>query len=170
MDKNGVKSYKCILIFVACFAIIIATVLTCFFQYYSLPLHTEYYQELGLRGHYTYNDLIERVGEPLETQFEDESIHCIYDGYSVRLESSTASWAGGYLAVFDEKYRFGNQSIGVGSTRKQVERAYKKAVLSLECQLGKYEPNIVEYYYDEIFVRFTFDSDDAVKLIEVFRL
>ena len=64
------------------------------------------------------------------------------------------------VEIINNKYRFGWKSIGVGSTKMDVEKAYK--------HVRKSPDNDHEYIDGDVYVIFSFDDMDVVKSIKFF--
>ncbi|MCL2530197.1 MAG: hypothetical protein FWE41_07740 [Coriobacteriia bacterium] len=130
----------------------------------------DYWATVGLSVHSdrTFNGVINSWGEPERREAVERSndvcyMNLIYEGY---IFSTEFLFAPAYdndlyirlVTITDPDYRIGCQQIGIGSTRQEVERAYRNN------QIIKNPPENVIAFIDgkNIWISFTLSADDEV--------
>lgn len=91
-----------------------------------------YYEQVGIsdKGSLskTYDNIVQEIGLPLEEnemQWKDRKRkELIFDEFKVFLYASDEKFYFYQVVIFGENIRFGDKSIGVGSSKKEIERAY----------------------------------------------
>ncbi|KUP24598.1 hypothetical protein [Paenibacillus sp. DMB5] len=134
----------------------------------------DYFTKLGLsykkyHYEYKYETMIKELGEPAKTDEHDHYVKYIYPGLIFRYEINNSlvqdrdgnydysvSPAATYVKITSDTYRFGKHNIGVGSTREEVEKAYRKSIFKIveEDSSGfrdgdSNDEQWVEYYFDK---------------------
>ncbi|WP_268624559.1 hypothetical protein [Paenibacillus alvei] len=92
----------------------------------------DYYSKLGIRHNknmYQYSTMINELGQPLKIEEKDGKTRCIYEGLyftyedrNINIHSPAFS-----VTVTSDKYKFGSEMIGIGSSKAEVEKAYHRA-------------------------------------------
>lgn len=145
------------------FIVVLLGVILIYNIFKVLPYESQYFEKLGVnRVRYLYSDMIRDFGEPLEIRKVNEfdRVDAIYDEFIMRYPSESDDCFLLGIDIIGKKYRFGWRSIGVGSTRTEVERAYKHVKKSTD--------PICAYIDGKIFVEFQFDENDVVKEVSFF--
>ena len=88
-----------------------------------------YFAVLGLQRDRLYSNAVEIFGEPLNivpSEHSDYIFMVQYDGIDL-VVSGTPNNPGSVVGVriYSPKFRFGDKEIGIGSTREEIEIAYK---------------------------------------------
>jgi hypothetical protein len=107
--------------------IIIFVALVVMFLYieYKNPYESDYWGKIGVESYYTYADVLNDFGEPLRvTKTELDSIKVIYDDLIFTFWADSPKALVMNIEVLSTKYRFGYKSIGVGSSKEDVFKAY----------------------------------------------
>ena len=131
------------------------------YQIRTNPYEEHYFEKIGFKEpQYTYAELIEDFGQPLDIQESSDFTEVRYDDFCVRLFTDNPEAGIMNVRVFGSAYRFGSKKIGVGSTKKEVSDAYKYA---------KKSPDTDYAYVDgKMYVQYFFDDNDIVKEILIF--
>lgn len=132
----------------------------------------DYFSKLGLSYHkhqysYKYTTMINDLGQPIKIEEDGKYVYYFYQGmffrynkyFGIMHDSATN------VTVTSDKYKFGKDKIGVGSTRDEVEKAYRKAKF-------KIVKNDSSGFRDgslnsDQWVKFYFDKDNKVRAIEL---
>lgn len=127
-----------------------------------LPYEAHYFEKLGVnRIRYLYSDMIKDFGEPIKIDIRPSQYAlAVYEEFTMVYTCKADDAFLQSIRITGEKYRFGWRSIGVGSTRKEVEKAYKNVKKSTD--------PICAYVDGKIFVEFIFNENDVVTEIWFF--
>ena len=137
-----------------------------------------YFDEAGVDNVYNLSDAIERKGEPLKIDYNSEkkSIYAYYDGMYLRFDAyflKSLDDISEYLShepiacivITGKQYRFGLWNVGVGTSRKELERVYKYIRKQKDVDLNEWF-GIID---GSTWVSFYFDSNDCVSKIYIAR-
>ena len=83
-----------------------------------------YFGPIGFKPNISYEGLIAKKGIPLEI-IEDEDYYLIYDEFTY-VAGSKKNFVFKRLEITGKGIRFGKNKLGIGSTREEVENAYKR--------------------------------------------
>lgn len=132
-------------------------VLVIYFVYHPLVYCTNYYSSLGLGHSWLYNDIIYSIGYPvLETYDVSGQILMNYDGFTI-VHSNKKNGIMESVRITGNQYRFGYFQIGVGTSKKQLQRIYKH--IKKIKDLPKNEFGVIE---NNTWIWFEFDESNCV--------
>lgn len=138
-----------------------------FGRFQSFTYEKDYFSKIGITGKLHYQDIVTKLGEPLDTKVVSESEsyiwkECSYNGFIVTFrEEVNGSNRLMNVKITDPSYRLGKKNIGVGSSRLEVEKAYSKQERILDLEgLG--------FIDDLVWVEFEFDSNNEVNQIMIY--
>ena len=103
-----------------------------FFLFQSKNLYVkDYWKVIGFPNSHLYEDVLSVYGEPLDIDYEEKAATVIYNEITFifltqRRTLTDDTWFES-VRFNDSSFRFGRKSIGVSSTREEVEKAYKNA-------------------------------------------
>jgi len=133
-----------------------------------------YYEKASLYSGYYFSKIKETRGEPQKERWETredgwKQKSLVYEGYRymtsyLEFPDETRDYTAGLIEITDPMYQIGSQKLGIGSKRKQIEKAYKHSKpitdLSDESKLG--------YIDGGVWVVFSFAPDDTVSQIQIY--
>jgi len=129
--------------------------------YFGKVYERNYFEKLGIYDlGFNYEEMIKVFGNPKETYWTENGF------YDAKYDDLIFSYFGDSpeaivicITVLDEKYKFGWRKIGVGSSKKEVLRAYRRV---------KRSPDEGYAFVDGLmWVEFFFDENDRVKEIMI---
>ena len=130
-----------------------------YMMYVKLPYERQYFEKLGVNKYrYLYSEMVIDFGEPNDVIVQKDRGNTTRAEYNDFVMSFWTDSQDSYLTnirIISDKYRFGWRSIGIGSTKEEVERAYKR--------IKKSPDPICAYVDGGIFIEFFFDENDLVK-------
>lgn len=126
-------------------------------KYLNIPYESEYIEKTN--GMFNvYEKLISMKGQPLMEKSiplgkGDVALDLYYDGYTLRLLGKDTQYKSNYyvgnLIITDPNYSLGKHKIRVGSTRNEVEKAYRHVKRIVDSDSGYIDGSIwVEFYYN----------------------
>ena len=129
----------------------------------KFPYERNYFEKLGIDRHnYTFNDLLNDYGPPIEWVDNDEETgypNVIYNDFILRLSECSPNDKIVSVDIISSAYKFGFNKIGVGSTKLQVECAYMFFSKSPDSTKDMYA-----YVDGNIYVRFYFNNNIVKKI------
>ncbi|MCD8089943.1 MAG: hypothetical protein LUD81_04870 [Clostridiales bacterium] len=152
------------------------------YRYYTQYYETDYFGKLSLPSvRSRYETLVSVWGEPNEIvtlSYEPEQkygkkywLNCVYDDFSIKINSDSPipvyNDSVSSCTIYSERFRFGKYNIGVGSSKDEVESAYKKYWKVVKDSTVKDE-NIIAYQDKSIHAEYTFDENNIVNEICIF--
>ena len=171
---------KVFFIFIIAFIVIIFLIYIYPNRYYD----KDYYAALGLTDHSSANELISIYGEPkniidvseIYRSDTEKNIYYryVYDDFSAVLMSS-AKYDGtfyepictSYFEVYSERFKFGKEKLSIGSSREEVQAAYKKCKKAKQVDIG-YKPNEDSFFDNHVYITYCYDKNDVVNLIDFY--
>lgn len=125
------------------------------------PYEKDYFGKLGLADVYKYNDLVKVKGIPghedIVQQYGETIRELKYDRYEFRLVDNILL----SIKITDPNYKLGYKKIGIGSTVKEVKKAYEYVRPIVDVRCG--------YIEGTTWVEFGFDANSKVNLITISR-
>lgn len=125
-----------------------------------------YFRKAGLSGPFTYDHITLLKGAPNKEELIPGDVPLVklyYDFYTLQFigtkNGEKPNYMMGYVVIKDKDYRLGQYDIRVGSTKKEVEKAYKKCMKIKDVPAG--------YIDNNKWVEFTFNEFDEVTEIKV---
>jgi len=153
--KVSIKLYLKVILFFFAGVIIVLNILK------KMPYESHYFEKLGVnRIGYKYIDMINDFGDPIKiTTYDDKEnwTEAIYDDFILSFWSNTPNSYLTNIRIISGRYRFGWRSIGIGSTKKEVESAYKHTLKSSDLGWA--------YIDGIVYIKFLFDNNDIVEEI-----
>ena len=157
------KLFKLLLKFVIlmCLIIIAFTVIKG-----KLPYEGDYFEALGIKSdlpsdmHRLLEEVTESLGEPIKTtieksgEFEQDQLY--YDGLVIRFHGSGPKSSTSVLEITSPEYRFGLYHIGVGSSRRLVDFAYKSSGARMSDDTER------AYIDNGMWIQFSYDDKNRV--------
>ena len=122
-------------------------------------------------GHY-FSTVKSIKGEPIEESWIEirEGVYrrrLIYEGYEYALHTTKKTDAQDYHVVIvyitDPSYRIGSKEVGIGSTKREIKRAYR-----LSKKITELEENEIGFIDDGVWVVFSFSPDNIVTRISIY--
>lgn len=130
-----------------------------YFTYHPLVYQFDYFPALGITGRHLYTDVVKAQGQPDSvTQQDDGSWIVQYDGLQFNFDKMDSAFRN--AVITGSQYRFGLWKIGVGTSRRKIERVYQ--YITPIKDLDEDEYGIIEF---DSWVTFVFDSNDNVEKI-----
>lgn len=149
--KNVFKSVS--FVFIA-----IALIIVCYLLLYPFVYEGQYFEKIGTNGAVWYKDIVYFKGNPVKQEKTNDEFLAYYDGLTLVFDKTGQKLI--RSEITGKQYRFGLRSIGVGSTRKQVEIAYTNVKKIID--LDKDEFGAID---NRVWVDFKFDSNEKVERI-----
>ena len=113
---------KIIMLILTLCLLIFIVVLICLFPH---KYETEYFKKIGIKEPWFYENIINSLGLPLREEIIDNRTHCVYwDKILIFNKNKNIGILQGVIITKDN-LKFGVKKIGVGSTKQEVEKAYK---------------------------------------------
>lgn len=119
-----------------------------------------YYKTVGIKAaSHTYEDIVKELGSGERTSKSNEEI-LQYDGFSVVFPSDDPQAKLKRVEVTGEDIRFGEKSVGVGSSKDEITKVYQKMKKIQDL------PEFAEGYVDgTVWVVFFYDQNNTVRKI-----
>lgn len=161
------KKYKTIIVV----SIILVVVTLCALYIYASYMEmnewkkpryaSSYYGLMGINRDKThYFEIVDSIGEPNSKEIRDDDHMLVYyDHFVLEFSNDSTEAKLCNVTVTDDTIRFGKKEIGIGSTKKEVEKAYRRVLHS---------PDGENIYVDNYFyVEYSFDENDIVSQIDI---
>ena len=137
------------------FSLVLVTVaIIVFILFYNTKYEESYFAVVGLPTYHWYSKVKEVYGEPLKIEQDEEFksyFTAQYDGiefYCLKLADGDATVLS--VHIYDSKIHFGKKEIGVGSTTKEINRAYWKVRKMSGPGCGYIDGSTwISFYFDE---------------------
>ena len=166
------QARKNILVFSLVIALLLGVIAVRFFCV-NRVVEKNYYEMAGFTSGHYFSRVKEAKGEPLdESWVEANGLYrkqLIYDGYEyTTFFASEPDYFRDYtvsvVTITDQAYRIGSRKVGIGSTRKKIERAYwsSSRISGLENE------NDIGFIDGGVWVEFRFAPDDTVNQIRIY--
>lgn len=156
------------------FFIMIIVCLTFLIVKKNLPYEPYYFYKIGFKtyeptefwtplNYFAYRDVIDNFGEPNRKDIgKNDWPTLYYDGMEITCFADHELAGVANIHLTSPEYRFGLYKIGIGSSKKLVDFAYK-------CSKAKPSPDGPNMYIDNhVFVEFIYDKNDNVSEIIMF--
>lgn len=146
--------------------IIIAGILILVLWFHRHVYEYSYFKKLGIPDLVAYEKLLEIKGAPIR-EYEDQDGQLVveYEGVAFAYTS-----CGPRADIFGDRYRFGRKKVGVGSTREEVEDAYKG--IRIISDVSSNEFGVIDGWQYEFesrpWILYTFDENNVVGKISVY--
>ena len=161
------KKYKTIIVVSIILVVVTLCALYIYASYMEMNEWTKpryassYYGLMGInRDRAYYSEIVASIGEPKSKEIRDDGrMLAYYDHFILRFEDDSDEAELLHVTVTDNTIRFGKKEIGIGSTKKEVEKAYRRVLHS---------PDGENIYVDNYFyVEYSFDENDIVSQIDI---
>lgn len=120
-----------------------------------------YFSKIGIKGSHLYDNIILWKGKPIKIVENKDNFIAYYNGLNLVFVKEKGVLI--RAEIVGKQYHFGLRSIGVDSTRKQVESAYKNVK-----KIKDPEKNEFGVIDNDVWVDFIFDSNDKVEKILIY--
>lgn len=120
------------------------------------PYESGYFEKIGLtRDMYLYSEMIEDFGNPNKVIIDDDGItKAVYDDLIMTFWSNSPESSLMNVRILSSKYKFGAKSIGVGSSKKEVLKAYVDVEPSPDDGYAYIDGGIwVEFFFEKGYVK-----------------
>lgn len=156
IKRKTTKKLVAIVIFTIIFIVLLTSCNTAY--------EPHYFEKFGIDRYgraYLYSDMIRDFGEPNEVITDmDGWTEAVYDDFIMSFWRNSPNSSLTNIQIISDTYRLGRRSIGLGSTKKEVEQVYKNVRKSPDPGWN--------YLDDNIYVTFFFDENDIVNRIQFF--
>lgn len=145
-----------------------------FYHRYSIRFYeTDYFGKILLKPTSTYQEIVSIWNNPKEIVCNKENdiyeFEVRFDGFSGIFMSLEPKIRNNMVAssyrVYSDKFKFGINKIGVGSSRNEIESAYEGSYKTKKINSSK---DTIEYFDNHISVTYYFDENNIVKSIHFY--
>lgn len=142
--------------------LIIGAIVACalYFVFHPFVYSTMYFEKIGIKDVWLYKKIISDKGAPIRSKKINNELKVYYDGLTLVFDEEITDYFLKRAEITGKQYRYGIRSIGIGSTRNQIQDAYRNIQKMID--LDKDEYGVID---NGVWVSFVFNSDDKVKKI-----
>jgi hypothetical protein len=119
-----------------------------------------YFERIGIKDAWLYEEIISDKGVPIRSKKVGGELKVYYDGLTLVFKEGSPDYFLIRAEITGKQFRYGIGSIGIGSTRNQIQDAYRNIRKVID--LDKDEYGVID---NGVWVLFEFNSDDKVKKI-----
>ena len=155
---------------------LLLSIIVIFIYFDNYVVEKDYFYVTGMTKGFLSSSLFNQKGKPIKEEVipsESGDSFCIafiYDGYEFLSEyqkyTDNTMFENYYIVsvfVTDPNYRIGKKGIGVGTTRKEVQRVYRFSTNIT----GITDENVIGFVDGNTWVEFYFNSDNRVEKIRL---
>lgn len=120
------------------------------------PYESSYFEKVGIsRNIYLYSEMIEDFGNPNKVIVDNDGItKAVYNDLIMTFWSNSPEASLMNIRILDSKYKFGSKLIGVGSSKKDVLKAYVNVEPSPDNGYAYIDGGIwVEFFFEKGYVK-----------------
>lgn len=145
-----------------------------YYRYSNRFYETNYFGKISLTSSSTFQKIVSAWGTPEKSTCENLTdvyrFEVMFDGFSVIFIVEEPEIRGNMTPdiykVYSDRFKFGKDNVGVGSSRNEIESAYEKSYITKKTHSS--DENTVVYFDNHILVTYYFDENNVAELIEFF--